>query len=427
MKKSQTLQRRIVIAFGLLAIVLCGAFATATYSIIHRLESELYYDHLQRYAEWMIRTNQKFPQSDLPEDIQLYVTNGEMPGSLPDFLQTLQSDRTEVVLDDKAYYVIVLAEGGKRYFLVQDQSEFESFEKALALSIAIGFVLVVVGAVLFGWITSRYVVAPVIRLAEKVQGAESSKSLIELSPEEFPDDEIGLLALRLSEFAKSFQGFLDRERLFTGDVSHELRTPLMIITSSCELQLSRSDQNDPQRQIINRIYAAAKDMLELVDTFLQLTRENEHARAGMLKFSVNKIIFEETEALKGIDTGTKSPGIVINDGADLTVFGVPQLFRVVVRNLLRNALHYTQTGSIVITVRPDSVVIDDSGVGIPSGLRNVIFERNVRSENRAGESEGHGLGLSIVKRICDFHDWSILYEPLQPSGSRFTVNVGSNA
>lgn len=93
----------------------------------------------------------------------------------------------------------------------------------------------------------------------------------------------------------------------------------------------------------------------------------------------------------------------------------------VMGNLLRNALHYTDTGFIRLSLEPTGFVVEDSGVGIPEEKRQAMFQPFVRGSEKRGE--GLGLGLSLVQRICDSQGWRVELTTMEPNGCRFYVEL----
>jgi signal transduction histidine kinase len=90
-------------------------------------------------------------------------------------------------------------------------------------------------------------------------------------------------------------------------------------------------------------------------------------------------------------------------------------------NLLRNAWHYTDKGFVRLTLRENSFVVEDSGIGIPEEQRQAMFQPFVRGDERRGE--GLGLGLSLVQRICNQQQWQVQLSTREPNGCRFTVEL----
>ena len=89
-------------------------------------------------------------------------------------------------------------------------------------------------------------------------------------------------------------------------------------------------------------------------------------------------------------------------------------------NLLRNALHYTAQGTVRLVLERDGFRVEDTGMGISAHERDRIFEPFVRGT--AARGEGLGLGLSLVKRICEHNGWTIEAESDQQAGACFRVS-----
>lgn len=88
-------------------------------------------------------------------------------------------------------------------------------------------------------------------------------------------------------------------------------------------------------------------------------------------------------------------------------------------NLLRNALHYTNSGVVKIILEKNQFSIQDTGAGISIQEQALIFEPFYRGVNT--ETEGLGLGLSLVQRICNHQGWTVDVKSVSPQGSIFTV------
>ncbi len=372
MKFKQTLRNRLIIAFFLLTLTLCGAFGIGVFSIIHGLESDLFYRHLEQDAEWLIKSAKNGLKSDLPSGIKLYVEKVNQSSNLPPYLKNLKEDHKEIILDNKAYHVVVRNEGGTRYYLVQDQSQFENLEQAIGATIAIGFIIALAGSLWLGFATANKIIAPVIELSNRVEHVDPTKTNVNNLAKNYSNDEVGMLANTFGQYAQKLQDFLEREKLFTGDVSHELRTPLMVISSSCELLFEKPDNEEKRHEAIERIHQASKEMRLLVNTFLTLSRDNADSTANFSNIQVDDVIQEEIKEI-GEEAESKEVQTHFNSNASLKINGNPLLFRVVIKNLLRNAIHHTKQGTITVTINPDSIFFEDTGRGIPEELKDSIF------------------------------------------------------
>ncbi|CAM5581297.1 histidine kinase OS=Stutzerimonas stutzeri OX=316 GN=CXK95_03950 PE=4 SV=1 [Stutzerimonas stutzeri] len=338
---------------------------------------------------------------------------------LPDGFAALAEGFTEVVRGNEAYYVYVRDLDGERYVLMEEQNEFEEREHALFNTVLAGFVLSVLGAWLLGRLMADKVMAPVSRLALQVRHRDQLHPLAPPLALQYPDDEVGHLAAAFDSTLGQLRRTLERERLFTADVSHELRTPLMVVLGACEL-LEQAALPPRAQQQAARIQRAAQEMHELVETFLLLARARPEQASFAGDATLASVATEQSErwgpllAEKGLDFALKI------EGDDHGVYN-RTLLGTVMSNLLRNALHYTDSGSVTLVLADGGFRVEDSGVGIPPDQQERMFQPFVRGAE--GRGEGLGLGLSLVKRICAHQGWDVGITSREPQGSCFRVRL----
>jgi signal transduction histidine kinase len=270
MEFKQSLAQRIIIAFALMSAG-GGAFAMGIVATVHLVEEKLISaglgGDLQRL---LLMDNVGLEPSPEPDQL-FYFSGGPGDFELPKDLRHLEPGFHEVFREQLSYHAMVEIVDGRRYVLLQDQSDFEERERVLFAVVLVGFVLSLALAVFLGWVLARKVMAPVVRLARQVRHRDQ---LLGLAPPLAPDyaaDEVGELAVAFDATLGRLRQALTREQLFTSDVSHELRTPLMVLASSCELLLENPASISavgPGRAIAR----ASEEMRELVQTFLMLAR-----------------------------------------------------------------------------------------------------------------------------------------------------------
>ena len=179
------------------------------------------------------------------------------------------------------------------------------------------------------------------------------------------------------------------------------------------------------------LYAAAQNMRALIDDVLTLSRLDEPTPDRQMA-PVN--LYALTEVVKTRLIAIASPkGITVRvstDSASLCeVLGSRMLLEQMVYNLLDNAIRYAPCDSridAVISSGEDSVglAVIDRGPGIPSELREAVFERFYRTDkSRSKETGGTGLGLAIVKHVVELHDGSIEVSETPGGGATFKVSI----
>lgn len=413
------LAQRIVAAFALMSLLVGGAFALGTVIAVHVMEERLLSAQLGRDLDRLLKMDTMDEWRAQPRPDQLFhFTAGEEEFALPTDLVELDEGFHEVFRGEQAWHAMVRLVDGRRYVLLQDQSDFERREQLMHVVVVAGFLFSVLLAIFLGWLLARRVLAPVARLARQVRHRDQ---LLALAPPLAPDyvpDEVGQLAVAFDETLSQLRQALRREQMFTSDVSHELRTPLMVLAGACELLLENPALDERARRQVQRMARATAEMRELVQTFLQLARAQSAPEGGAPQATLREVA-DELVAQWREPIEAKGLRLDYRPGATLARRYNAPLLRVVLGNLLRNAWHYTDSGHVCLSLTAQGFSVEDSGAGIPEALREAVFEPFVRGERERGD--GLGLGLSLVQRICGREGWRIRLLPVEPHGCRFEV------
>lgn len=419
MVTKQPLARRILLSFTLLTALVAGIYAWAIVAVIHIVEEDLIGEELRSEmaaAEEIYRNSGRIP--DLSGGSTLYVPGLDDKPLPPDFAD-LSDGYQEIVNASGAWYVLETTIDGRRFILVRNQDAFEAHEDLMIQVVMIGLVLAIALAFVIGRLTVRRVIDPVIRLAGQVRDRDRMLALAPPLAGDYGDDELGQLARAFDLAFGRLGAAVERERLFTSDVSHELRTPLMIVGTSAELLLTRGDLSEQARRQVERIGKAAAEMQSLVDTFLQLARAQGAHQVE--EGTTLAALADELAAAWRPEIAARGLAFVLRHDGEVPGSWHPTLLRVVINNLLRNALHYTERGEIRLIVGDGGFRVEDTGPGIPAAEIDDMFRPFVRGQRARGE--GFGLGLSLVRRICEQQGWRIAAGNLDNGGSCFTVRL----
>ena len=420
MADRQPLARRILLSFMLLTALIAGINAWAIIAVVQVVEEDLIGDEMRQemeMVETVYLTEGRIP--DLTGGSALYVpTLKAQP--LPAAFAGLHPGFQEVLGENGAWHVLETSIEGHRFILARDQGTFEAREQVLYKVVIGGFLLAVALAWLIGRLTVRRVIDPVIRLAGQVRGRDQMVALAPPLAADYGDDELGQLAMAFDLAFSQLRLAIDRERLFTSDVSHELRTPLMIVGTSAELLL-RGDLSERARRQVERIARAAAEMRSLIEVFLELARAQGAQLAPGEGVSLAAMADEQSQ-LWAEDIAARGLAFVRRSEGELPGLWHPTLLRVVMGNLLRNAAHYTERGEIRLILASDGFRVEDTGPGISPAERAQLFQPFVRG--RGARGEGLGLGLSLVRRICEQQGWRIEALNLDGGGSCFVVRLG---
>ena len=209
----------------------------------------------------------------------------------------------------------------------------------------------------------------------------------------------------VSEMTEKMQADYRSLKEFSENASHEMQTPISVAKGKVELLLTSEELNDEQMKLLSEAELSLQRLSNLVNVLSLLTKiENaEFSRVGSIDISSqleNSLEqFEELIALKNIKLETNiKPGVMIKID--------PTLLDILISNLIKNAIrHNIDEGDIMITLQDNMLTVENSGkpLDVPS---DQMFERFKKGNQ---SSESLGLGLSLVKKICDMSDISISY------------------
>src|SRR5690606_22656268 len=217
----------------------------------------------------------------------------------------------------------------------------------------------------------------------------------------FPDDEVGQLAEALDDYAARLTEVVQRDREFNADVSHELRTPLAVIKGAVELLLSRPDLDEKTRTRLLRIQRAEQQCTDLISALLLLSRnERGHGLTDVARVAAQQLDSHRAQL------GGKPVELRLEGGGGPVVDAPESAVTVALGNLIGNAVKYTAEGDVVVVLMADAVEVRDSGPGLSEEDAANLFRRGYRGTH-AGPSQGGGIGLSIVRRLCDLYGWDV--------------------
>lgn len=219
-------------------------------------------------------------------------------------------------------------------------------------------------------------------------------------------------------------------RDFVVNVSHELKTPVGGMALLAEAVADAADDPEAVARFAGRMKIEATRLTRLVSEIVDLSRlQTNDILADMVIVDVAACMQEAVDETEVISTEHEVVAITASDPGRLRVYGDHKLITTAIRNLVTNALVYSEAGTRVSVVarRRDDVVevaVTDQGTGISAEDQERIFERFYRVDAaRSRRTGGTGLGLSIVKHICGNHGGDITVWSQEGHGSTFTIRL----
>jgi signal transduction histidine kinase len=208
---------------------------------------------------------------------------------------------------------------------------------------------------------------------------------------------------------------------------HELRTPLASLSTATYLLLRPEMSREQRDQIVNNIHNETLRLNSLASSFLDLARlESGRVQFRKMCFSVADLLYECRDVMmsKALETNVQ---IRIDAPNDMPLLEADRdKIKQVLLNLLSNAIKYNRTnGSVIVTGNftdnEISIVVQDTGVGIPEDSIPHLFEKFYRVREHEGKASGTGLGLSICKQIIQGHNGRIEVKSKMGVGTSFSI------
>ncbi|MEP7236431.1 MAG: HAMP domain-containing sensor histidine kinase [Ferruginibacter sp.] len=396
----------IIITISVLLISSICFYIMIRHVLINQLDEDLKLEE-QEIVDF-VKANNKLPDPSNYEDQQIEFRNAAENSTEKKFTSvTLIKNNQNYKEEELArQYRFSIAVNGKMYtvFVRKSQEETEDLIKMIAW-ITLGIVIFLL-LVLF--LINRFLLSRLWRpfdntLAQLKQFNLSAKSDVQLqhtSTNEFA--ELNKTVLVMTERAKQ-----DYESLknFTDNASHEMQTPLAIINSKLDVLIQDESLNEFQMKQLQGVYDALDRLSNLNQSLLLLTKiENSQFNKKediQLDELVNEKLYQFEELIQDKKlTITKN----INPA---NVSGNKQLLEILVSNLLNNAFRYnTENGVVDIKLTENSLVVSNSSF-LPVLDKQHVFQRFYRHADT--KQDGNGLGLSIVKQICNIAEYNISY------------------
>lgn len=304
--------------------------------------------------------------------------------------------------------------------LVRVAENLDPLNRTLA---GIGWVLcllaasALLAAVGFGLFLSRKVVQPLRALGTAASKVGSRKET--LMPRRGSNDEVDQLAEILDGSFRSLEKAIEEQARFTANASHELHNPISIIRNAAEVALRKEREPQQYRELFRDVHVTAKRMGVIVEALLLLARVD----VGTAEVSFEEVDLSDvvSTAVDEIETDGDERRIAFEANGPALVRGDRRLLRILLDNLLSNAIAHSNPGSAIEVALAEESAQDlvlsvcNDGPGIPQDERERVFDRFHRLEENGRKTSGAGLGLSIVSAIAGLHSARCRIEDQPPS------------
>ncbi len=242
----------------------------------------------------------------------------------------------------------------------------------------------------------------------------------------YRDQEFDDIAEAFNRFLSALESHVEREKSFVKLASHELRTPLAVIVGALNVLEQRQGLSVADQKTLGRIRSATQTMRDDTEVLLELAR-SETSTEVHRQISVRKAIKDTINDLEHGNSSYAGRVTLLNEDLDLTVPANPALVRLLLRNLLHNALGHTRA-RVEVRLLQDKVIIRDFGDGLP----HLVAEQLASTETfktgytRSGELKNTSFGLLIVQLVCERLGWVLEIGQSNGEGTEFLIHLQSS-
>lgn len=218
-------------------------------------------------------------------------------------------------------------------------------------------------------------------------------------------------------------------KTFVADAGHEFITPVTVVEASIQTLEEQLKEHNIEGDVLSMISRASQRMKELASDLIFLAKlDNPDAQLPEELIGLDEVVEPAIEELSEL---ARNRGLDLQCAKipNLSIYGNRHSLKVMLTNLLTNAIKYTEAGGQVrIEFSSDntrvSISVEDTGIGIPPECLENIFDRFFRvDESRSRAQGGSGLGLAIVKAILERHKSEIEVHSTIGKGTKFTVRI----
>jgi signal transduction histidine kinase len=275
----------------------------------------------------------------------------------------------------------------------------------------VGFVVIPLAA-LGGRALAGRALRPIGGLVEAIRGIDPERLHGHVELPEKGVEEVAVLARAFNALLHQLEENVERMRRFTADASHEIRNPLSVLRTGLEIALRRERSLPEYQELLRENLREIERLHAVVEGLLLLARDGsrEGPRIARAPVDLSEVVSDTAGSLaaSAAEFGVR---IDVSTGPDCTVAGDAGLLRLVVFNLLDNALKHSPEGeSVRVEVarrNGDAALrVADRGPGVRTEDRGRLFERFFRGGPAAGTGVG-GIGLSVVRWVAEAHGGSV--------------------
>jgi two-component system sensor histidine kinase MtrB len=449
-----SLRFRLLLTFGLGALILSALFATLTYEgVHHELVNDLQHTDLHESFEnaELVRSTLYTSPPNLKSilnsiahatDSRVLVhthlqwlahSDGASTKEVPTATQSLvtkgEANAQILNINGKIMFVvgIPIPAVETQFYEVFPMNSLETSLSTLLHNLLLGALLTSLIGIGGGLWVARRAVRPLVRVS-MAAGAIAEGNLSTRLQVTRADREVHQLTESFNEMVSQLVERLERDARFASDVSHELRSPLTTLaTTASVLQQHRTELSPAGQESLDLLTADLSIFQSLVEDLLEMARSDAGAVPLVMETVPAVELVRQSVRSAARRHGLAEPPVNVHDGVGSTVITVDRRrFERVMANLIDNA-HYYAGGATEVCIDVEggqlAINVDDAGAGVPVDERDSVFERffRGRAAHDRGIARGTGLGLALVRDHVRAFGGTIRVLESPAGGARFQI------
>ncbi|VVT32585.1 two-component system sensor protein [Marinobacter salarius] len=357
----------------------------------------------------------------------IFLPEGDVEAALPHYFQARNPPFSQEIEVGETTLLIVgeaVKEPEGKLFLAQDITIMENREYLVQLVL----VFVAAGMLLVGYFVARagarYLVRPFRKLIREVLGTEPGSAMPRIATD-YRDQEFCDIADAFNRFLSELERHIQREKSFVKLASHELRTPLAVMSGALNVLEQRQSLSEADEKTLGRIRRAMQTMRDDTEVLLELAR-SEASSNGARNIQLREIVQNTIDDLEHGNPAQVGRIRVFDDHPGLRVRAHPVLVRMLLRNLLQNALRHTLS-AVEVHILSGGILIKDFGSGLPDKVAENLSPSSVSGEGLAKTDQLNNttFGLLIVRLVCERLGWELRVLQSDDRGTEFKIEIDS--
>jgi len=304
------------------------------------------------------------------------------------------------------------------------KEEYSSILDQIILFNLFSFPLIIIIVVIASFFLAKNSINPINKIIETAKNISASNLSLRIEHTASSVDELGKLRDTLNSLFERLEKHIKQISRFTDQASHQLMNPLTAIKTELEFILKKDRTIEQYKETLQLMQGQADKMISITKTLLIIARADKAMTGYKNLFNVSRVLGNT------ITESFANSNINLNIQEDIYLKGDSEIFKLVVENLIDNAVKYSNGELVKVTLKTSDglsqIEVADLGIGISDEEKKNVFERFYRSEKveKLG-IKGYGLGLSLVKSIVIQLGGTIKIEDNIPKGTKVKISIPS--